>query len=730
MGLGIGRARLPQHLGRLALAFAALALAACSARPALPTRTPTPADTPTPSATPTRTPTLTRTPWPTPTITPIPTLTPTPTATPLPAAVGTPLPLIVEPIIEASLPRLRLLAEWGRGEVQGLAWSPDGRRLAVSTPLGVWLYDEPTAPTPRLIVTGAPAHRLAFNAGATGLAVDTTPTGSGFDLSMPPHTLQFWDLSGGEPRKMTAVETGGEVLALSFGGAPWELHALVRIDGGAQYQRWAGGQLQQALNLTGGETASAAVFSPDFSMAAAHGQDGPVRLWRLSDGVNLATTAESGVHAGPMAFSPDGALLAVGYPDHAADFLNTNQVKVWRVSAVNGELSSLAFYLEDLTRTEGRDQAILSLDWSPDGQLIAAGYADQSVHIWRATPSQVYRRIEGAAVPNFLTFDPASGREGAALRLAAGGLEVWGVDPGVTGGRVDRLNYDGDYLPAIHDMRFQPDGRALALAQWGRIDLRATSNGTRLFEITGMDGPVNGLAYDPKGDFLAAACQDGVTRLYRARDGLYLDDLGEPTLPITAVDVSGNGFWIAASDEGMRIRTFRLLDGVLMYTLIEPFAAYRVRFAPNSNQFAALTTSGVQLRTITGSLDRLEYALQGNHGGVSLTDMVYSPGSEFLALVGNGVVRVINPQTRETVYTLYEGEENLPWSVAFSPDNAFLAVGWGDGQVRLYWAQDGALMASFPAHPSPVRRLAFTQDGRLLASLSSEGVIRIWGIGE
>ncbi|RPI97106.1 MAG: hypothetical protein EHM39_10010, partial [Chloroflexi bacterium] len=233
MEVGLTRRQPLWQVCRLALCLALclpLLLGACAPRSARPTITPTFAGTPTASVTPTRTATLTRTPWPTPTITSTPTQTPTPTATPVPAAVGTPLPLVVEPIIELTLPRLRLLAQWGRGQVQGLAWSPDGRRLAVSTPLGVWLYDSTDLANPRLIVTGAPAYRVAFNANGSGLAVDTASSGTGFDLAVPPHAVQLWDLSGAEPRRTVSIATGTEALALVFGDAPWAVFALLRAE--------------------------------------------------------------------------------------------------------------------------------------------------------------------------------------------------------------------------------------------------------------------------------------------------------------------------------------------------------------------------------------------------------------------------------------------------------------------------------------------------------------------
>jgi WD40 repeat protein len=181
----------------------------------------------------------------------------------------------------------------------------------------------------------------------------------------------------------------------------------------------------------------------------------------------------------------------------------------------------------------------------------------------------------------------------------------------------------------------------------------------------------------------------------------------------------------------MKIRVFRLDDGVQIAGFNEPFVAYKLLFSPNSDQLASLTTSGVNLRQVQGTERQVSFLLQGTVGGVGLSDMVYSPGEEFMALVGNGLIRVIVPRTRKEVYTIHAPENQaLPWSVAFSPDNAFLAVGWSDGQIRFYWAQTGEPKGTWQAHPEAVQRLAFTRDGTLLASFGGEGTIRLWGIGK
>ena len=277
-------------------------------------------------------------------------------------------------------------------------------------------------------------------------------------------------------------------------------------------------------------------------------------------------------------------------------------------------------------------------------------------------------------------------------------------------------------------MQFSPDGGTLALASYGMIDFRNTSDGSRRMTVSGMNGPVNSIAYYPDGTMLVAACDDGTTRLYLTRNGFYLNQLGEPTYPQLAVDFSNDGRWVATTGEDELVRIFRVKDGVQMYGLIEPYVGYELRFAPNTDQFASLTTSGVRLRAIDATEEDFYINWEWWIGGVGLTDMAYSPGEEYLALVGNDVVRVVEPLTGIGVYSLYDPAGALPWSLAFSPDNAFLAVGWSDGQVRIYWAQDGRLMRTIQAHPNSVRRMIFNKAGTLLATLGEEGTIRLWGV--
>jgi WD40 repeat protein len=86
-------------------------------------------------------------------------------------------------------------------------------------------------------------------------------------------------------------------------------------------------------------------------------------LSRISDGQKLRTLGPLSQDSVRVAFSPDGLLLAAGFPE--------NGVSIWRVS--DGEI---------LTTLTGHLREVRSIAFSPDGKFLASASYDSTVRMW------------------------------------------------------------------------------------------------------------------------------------------------------------------------------------------------------------------------------------------------------------------------------------------------------------------------------------------------------------
>src|SRR5436190_526057 len=75
-----------------------------------------------------------------------------------------------------------------------------------------------------------------------------------------------------------------------------------------------------------------------------------------------------------------------------------------------------------------------------------------------------------------------------------------------------------------------------------------------------------------------------------------------------------------------------------------------------------------------------------------------------------------------------KGHTDKVYSVAFSPDGKLLASGSADKTVRLWNPADGKEVKNLGAHGNSVYCVAFSPDGKLLASASADALVKIWDV--
>jgi RNA polymerase sigma factor (sigma-70 family) len=198
---------------------------------------------------------------------------------------------------------------------------------------------------------------------------------------------------------------------------------------------------------------------------------------------------------------------------------------------------------------------------------------------------------------------------------------------------------------------------------------------------------VNTVAFSPDGQIVATGASDGAVRLWRVSDGTLLHTLEGHTRPVSGLAFFRDGTLLISSARDNAVGIWQVSDGALLSWLKED--------------------------------------------GRGILSLALSPDDSMVALGSSETVRVWEVDTE--VFTLVDSQEypgNYVSSLAFSPDGAVLAIALSNDTVWLRRIPGGKPLLRLGGHTGKMLSLAFSSDGRYLATGGDDNILNLWQLDE
>ena len=242
--------------------------------------------------------------------------------------------------------------------------------------------------------------------------------------------------------------------------------------------------------------------------------------------------------------------------------------------------------------------------------------------------------------------------------------------------------------------------------------------------------PVYSVAFHPGGQLVAAACGDGMVKIWDVPTRKIVQRLrGHTNFVFSVAYRPPDGRYLASASADRTIRLWDSITGEEVFCRPGPAGeyngmSYAVAFSPDGRHLVADRGDGTV--AIWDADNGMEVGgLKVKHE-LAATCLAYSPDGKLLATgSGAGVLRIWDARTSELLRTLREHTHRIS-ALSFA-SNGLLATASFDRTLKVWNPITGSVLRSWNGHSAIIPGLAFSPDGRRLVSCGGEDkAVKLW----
>jgi WD40 repeat protein len=356
------------------------------------------------------------------------------------------------------------------------------------------------------------------------------------------------------------------------------------------------------------------------------------------------------------------------------------------------------------------ERFIQDFAFTGDGQLVVVELRDGPIRILDRSGVQqaAWDNVDGV---HPLWISPTGDRFATA---AAGAIKIWEADRGPAAQFAESERVD--------DVQFVGDGSRLAVVAFDRVRF-VTATGEPLFELAGHEGAVRRLFFTPDEQSAITAGADSTVRLWdlsqrpsrriatasrpeqrygnRVREVAFLPERGE------LISANEDGHVAVWTKSGRQLREWKTSETI-----------ERARISGDGKQIALIHDGRVEVRDLAGSI----LSADPPGAAVPVLQAAFSRDGRMLALSrAGGSVEI---RTRASGAQVRTPTPSWVMGLAFDTAGARVAAALGTGTV-LVLDRDGKIATRIEARHGQLLDVAFSGDGRYLATAGADGAIRV-----